>query len=533
MAAPSMEKSGCAMSPPTPKELATILELQAETMQLLEARKWHVGAFNVLYSELEEALVIEEQLRRERASLRAELLSLGATLDFEPSQCQESEHALREQGAKSIAEFIVYLLNSAQHASSEGFNDKYFPPNFQSLIRFFDSQPHGGAEALGPKTSIKCCECPLSATNEQPTTPTSELGGAVAVRGADTSGRPSTITTCHSCNTSQLCGHEDPTQPMVVEDNPQNLEPHAIEMPIQRDLPRPMNAFPVFSGGVPLQGVSQTTKSPIDTSMQHDCTQATSTYECTVQGNVSHNEEDKDFLSLEMARTKVPPIQNEAEAHNSLLPTDSQRAMSSNPMSCLPACVEIGSPPPAASEHVSRFSAPMTESNSTSGERLLTAWSHQPKRTTVELSSTASSSGVVSSPVPHGVTTLVVRNVPARYTKEMLMQEWPPNGMYDFLYLPFNFKQKRTSGFAYVNFTSHEAAVNFYSQWHGKSLCNQGTAKQLSIGVAGTQGLEANLRHVAASNIGRIKNLQHMPSVFNGVDEVPLVGLLDQITSGT
>jgi len=173
----------------------------------------------------------------------------------------------------------------------------------------------------------------------------------------------------------------------------------------------------------------------------------------------------------------------------------------------------------------------MTEFNSASGERLLSSWGDQPKRTPVDLSSTESSTGVVSSPLPHGVTTLVVRNVPARYTKEMLMREWPPNGTYDFLYLPFNFKAKRTAGFVYVNCTSHEAAVKFYSQWQGKSLCNKGIAKRLSIGVAEAQGLDANLRHVAASNISRIKNSKHLPSVFNGVAEVPLAGLLEQITS--
>jgi len=109
------------------------------------------------------------------------------------------------------------------------------------------------------------------------------------------------------------------------------------------------------------------------------------------------------------------------------------------------------------------------------------------------------------------------------------MQEWPADGTYDFLYLPFNLKQKRSAGFAFVNFTSHAAAVDFYSRWHGKSLRDQGTAKRLSISTGEPQGLEENVRHVAACN--RVKNSKYLPSVFNGIDEVPFEELLEQITT--
>jgi len=529
MAASSVEKSQGTTPPPTPEELSSILELQLEHMQLLEERKRHLGLFNALYSELEWALIIEGQIRAEIETLRAELLSLGTTLDFEPSKEQESEHALSEESAKTIEKFIVYLLNRVQSASAEGVNDTDLPPNFLSLACLSNPQPHQGAEALGLKTPITGCGCCLMAPSEQPTALTSEVGVTVASWGAGTPGTPSTITMCH---TSQCSGHHVPAQPMVA-NNPQSLEPHAIAMPIRKHLPRPVSTLPVFpevppkltlsTGGVPLQRISQTTV-PSDTLMQHDDAQSTSAYECMVLGNFSQNREAIDLRYLEIDRCKV------AEAGNSLLPTDLQQAMSSNPSSCPSRCVASGSPPPASGEHGSECSAPMMESNSMSGEHLPTSWSDQPNHVTVELSSSASSTGVVSMPIPHGITTVVVRNVPARYTKELLLQEWPPNGTYDFIYLPYNFKQKRPAGFVYVNFVSHEAALNFYSQWHGKSLCNKGSVKRLSIGVAEAQGLEANLRHVAASKISRIKNSKHMPSVFNGVEEVPLAELLDQIS---
>jgi len=171
----------------------------------------------------------------------------------------------------------------------------------------------------------------------------------------------------------------------------------------------------------------------------------------------------------------------------------------------------------------SSTSATPTPTNSLLGEGVRTLGSNQSEREPVQFNSVT---------IANGVTTLVVRNVPARYTKEKLMQEWPADGTYDFLYLPFSLKQKRTAGFAFVNFTTHEAAVDFYSVWHGKSLRDQGTAKRLSISVAEVQGLDENLRHVAASNIGRIKNPRYLPSVFCGLDEVPLEGLLEEIHVG-
>jgi len=121
-----------------------------------------------------------------------------------------------------------------------------------------------------------------------------------------------------------------------------------------------------------------------------------------------------------------------------------------------------------------------------------------------------------------GVTTLVVRNVPARYTKEELLQEWPPDGAFDFLYLPFNHRQKRAAGYCFVNFTSHEAALTFCNQWHSKLLsASKRTGKRLSIGAAEVQGLEANLQHLMCCGNQRTKNTKYLPSVFNADREMP------------
>jgi len=127
-----------------------------------------------------------------------------------------------------------------------------------------------------------------------------------------------------------------------------------------------------------------------------------------------------------------------------------------------------------------------------------------------------------------GVTTLVIRNIPARYTKVMLLQEWLVDGTFDFIYLPFSFKQKRTAGYVFLNFTSSAAASAFQSQWHGRPLCAEVSSK-LSIGAAEVQGLEENVWHLIKCKINRVKNPKYLPSVFDGAREVPFGEYVEQL----
>jgi len=132
----------------------------------------------------------------------------------------------------------------------------------------------------------------------------------------------------------------------------------------------------------------------------------------------------------------------------------------------------------------------------------------------------SSSRGQSSSPIPHGVTTLIVCNVPAKYTKEMLMLEWPSNGAYNFIFVPYDFKQKRAAGRAFINFTSHDAALVFYFQWHGKLLSKHGSNCRLNIDAARMQGLEENLRYWR-DRLRGVRNARHLPTVLSGVEVVP------------
>jgi len=129
--------------------------------------------------------------------------------------------------------------------------------------------------------------------------------------------------------------------------------------------------------------------------------------------------------------------------------------------------------------------------------------------------------------LPPGVTTIVVRNVPARLSQEQLLQLWPPDGTYDLMYLPYSYQRQRRSGLVFINMISHEAALNFAAQWHGHTIENVSGAKRLDIGVAAVQGFIMNVKHLKASNIARLRNEQFLPVAFNGTQQLDFKSLLN------
>lgn len=95
-------------------------------------------------------------------------------------------------------------------------------------------------------------------------------------------------------------------------------------------------------------------------------------------------------------------------------------------------------------------------------------------------------------PLPAGTVTLVVRNIPARYSKEMLLEEWIPDGSYNILHLPFNVALERPCGYAFINFVSPEEASKFQVKVHG-TYFQVGSRKHLDVSAAEVQGFESTL----------------------------------------
>jgi hypothetical protein len=108
--------------------------------------------------------------------------------------------------------------------------------------------------------------------------------------------------------------------------------------------------------------------------------------------------------------------------------------------------------------------------------------------------------GEVSAPVTPttGVTTVMVRHVPTHYSQDMLLREWAVDFSFDFLCLGYNFKKKRTIGYAFVNFLTEKAAAEFRRRWHGEYLSGSAhDGPSLLVQPATIQGLRANVCHYA------------------------------------
>lgn len=111
-------------------------------------------------------------------------------------------------------------------------------------------------------------------------------------------------------------------------------------------------------------------------------------------------------------------------------------------------------------------------------------------------------------------TTLIIRNIPARCSQDQLLELWPQEGSYNFLHCPYNRKHGRLAGYAFVNFITHEALLEFYERWQGMHLIKEANAKRLNIAVALVQGMEANLMHLKDNKNIKSTRKEHLPVIF-------------------
>lgn len=126
-------------------------------------------------------------------------------------------------------------------------------------------------------------------------------------------------------------------------------------------------------------------------------------------------------------------------------------------------------------------------------------------------------------------TTLMIRNIPSLYTPETLLQEWPNTTNYDFFYLPFNSRLQRNLMYVFINFTSHEAALEFKARWQKTRLASYTCQKPLNIGFADVQGRDENLRQLKKKRLLHTKNRLCQPLVFRNGARMPLEMALSEL----
>jgi len=121
------------------------------------------------------------------------------------------------------------------------------------------------------------------------------------------------------------------------------------------------------------------------------------------------------------------------------------------------------------------------------------------------------------------ITTVMFRNIPNKYTREMLVNqlEQDMRGLFDFIYLPIDFKNKCNVGYAFINFRTVEACDTFVSRFNGvevrKCLPGLNSRKVTEVTPARVQGFEDNVQRLRNSPV--MRELAHhpewMPLIFD------------------
>lgn len=119
--------------------------------------------------------------------------------------------------------------------------------------------------------------------------------------------------------------------------------------------------------------------------------------------------------------------------------------------------------------------------------------------------SSASSSSKAPTISPDERTTVMLRNIPNNYTREMLLELLDGEGFaaqYDFIYLPMDFSRMAGLGYAFINLVSNavaERVKNHFDGFNRWSLASQKTG-EVSWGEP-LQGLEAHIERYRNSPV--------------------------------
>jgi len=131
-------------------------------------------------------------------------------------------------------------------------------------------------------------------------------------------------------------------------------------------------------------------------------------------------------------------------------------------------------------------------------------------------------------------TTLMIRNLPNRYTQRELISELEDLGFagtFDFLYIPLDKGTMSNVGYAFVNFVEPYHAQRCMASFQGyrfKQHRKEMAGKMAAISVAHIQGLEANKAHYEKAAVNTAKLKQRRPLVMANISS-SLSSLTDDI----
>ena len=112
-------------------------------------------------------------------------------------------------------------------------------------------------------------------------------------------------------------------------------------------------------------------------------------------------------------------------------------------------------------------------------------------------------------------TTVMIRNIPNKYTQSMLLEEINQNfdGLYDFFYLPIDFHNKCNVGYAFINFVETRDVVRFFEEFNDQRWRNFNSEKVCALSYARIQGKAAMISRFQKSTLLQ-KDDSYKPLLF-------------------
>jgi len=165
---------------------------------------------------------------------------------------------------------------------------------------------------------------------------------------------------------------------------------------------------------------------------------------------------------------------------------------------------------------LSRFATPLGSSVETSN-------TFGRSSTTGQSAGLSSRTGGTVHHIVSGVTsTLMVRNIPLRFTPVSLREVIDTegfSGLYDYFYMPMDFRSHRCLGYCFINFYDAHSAAEFVAKFENFKFTSTNSEKVLSISAGARQGLLANVASF------KLATLKQMPRV----EFRPVVAILGQL----
>jgi len=126
---------------------------------------------------------------------------------------------------------------------------------------------------------------------------------------------------------------------------------------------------------------------------------------------------------------------------------------------------------------------------------------------------------------PHTNTTVILRNLPRGYTRTGLIRKLNDEGfagLYNFVYMPMNFKSKACMGYSFVNMADAGQAQHLIEKFDGHHLIRSASWEACTATLSCTQGLAANIdRYRNSPVMGDEVPEDFKPALFAGEQQVP------------